>query len=342
MKEKVTLLIEFILQQMKLSYKNNKNKPYIGCQNPVSYVSKNEDREYSATWYKTSGNLRVFNGDTINGKNFIPFKEVCSYLGFKYEYEKIMGEEIEDINVLYRKTNTIKKVVDSKSAPKEIEIDEKNYKECSDYLKNRKIKLVEGLIEPCVLEFEGKYGKFMVNYIAFRYPNGFAKYRVISNVNKKSRFLSFGGAGYRDFYKIRNNSSDSVLLIEGEIEGWTCSYYIDSDIYGLHNLNSLPETDSLKKYKQVICSIDYDKFDKVSWGLYERLVELCDKDAEIIIRPKLLIWKDEDFLDLDYNDLHKEGKLNKEIIETGLLSKHDIKKDVERFDFFRENVLTSN
>ena len=346
MEEKTTLLIEFILQDMGLSYENKKHSKAIACQNPVTHCIGGIDSHYSGYWYKRSGNMRSFNGDLINNSDFMTMKELCKFLGYENEYYKIMNEKIEDINVLYRRTNTVKKALESKSATTEVGIDFENYEKCVRYLQTRKIEPVEGLIEPTMLEFDGKYGKFKQPYIGFRYENGFTKYRNINNGNPKARFLSFGGEGYRDFFKVRVNNTKTCHLMEGEMCARSASYYLTDDVMATHNLMAIPKTDSLKGYNKVVCSVDNDKYWKICWGLYDNLKEICDEGTEIVIKPKLMIYyKDAyDFEHVnslgdkqgrDYNDLHIASKLDKVTIETSLLSKSDISGDIESFEFLR-------
>ena len=347
MEEKITLLIEFILQSLELDYTNRVNSSFIVTQNPITHHNGSTDQTHSASFNKSTGTLTCFNGDTLDGNKSVSLEKVCSYLGFQDEYKEILNKDIEDINILYRRTNTIKKVDKAKNPPKEVDLTEDELEKCNKYLSDRGVSSILGLCEPVGLEFDGKYGKFKALYIAFRYPNGFSKYRSIYNSNKKTRFLSFGGDGYKELYCVRNNGSVKAWIGEGETEMLSISQYIDEDVYAMHNLDSIPERCDLSQYDEVTVMIDNDKYDKVAWKLYKEIVKCCHIGAKITIRPKLNIWYSGKWdyqhvdcngkkQDRDFNDLHKEGRLTKDIIETGLLSESDILGNVEKFAFLRK------
>ena len=241
------------------------------------------------------------------------------------------------IDTFYSSNNIDRKKVTNKEPPVEKDISKKDYDRCKKYLEERKIDIIKGLIEPTIVEFSGKYGKYKKPYIAMRYPNGFTKFRSIDkDCPKSSRFISFGADGYKEFFNIRENGTDTLFLTEGELEGLSLINYTDNDIKAMHNLNSIPNTVSLKKYKRIEVLIDYDKFYNVNLELYCKIKKICNSDTEITIRPKLIICFDGKFdTNLDYNEFLKQGTLNTCLVETGRLSEFDIpnKDMVDRFDF---------
>jgi len=345
MNKRVSALIEYILHDMELGYDHKVG--YFHCSNPISAKNGKKDRSYSAQWNNKYGGLTVWNGDTINGKTHISFNEVVSYLGYQDKYEEIMGTKHFHINSFYSENKLKRKKVVDKNPPKEVDIDPKHYKLCEEYLQSRGLEVIAGLIEPANVEFVGKFGTFHKPYIAMRYSGGFNKYRYIHSKNKKDRFISFGGNGYESFFEMRRDGSDKVFLIEGESEAYSISKYVEDDILSMHNLNTVPSNITYE-YKEVVILIDSGKFNEVSWGLYKK-VKPCFPNARVSIRPKLIIWYDgkydyEGYKEYDFNDLHKEGKLTSDIVETGLLSKDDIdcwkyREEYKKAGYDPENMI---
>ncbi len=137
--------------------------------------------------------------------------------------------------------------------------------------------------------------------IGFKYMCDYTKYRICFEQQKKYRFRSSGK--YENFFKVRQNYTDTLYIVEGEIEGLTIAQYIDDDILCIHNTNSFPSDYSeIKKYKNVIIKIDYDRFEdnKKAFSKY---------GANIITDYKI-----QDNTE-DYNSLHTSNKLTKQIIQ---------------------------
>ena len=150
-----------------------------------------------------------------------------------------------------------------------------------------------------------EYGNYKKPAIAFDYKNGFIKYRLIFEVDKKYRFRAYGK--YKDFYKVRQNFSDTCILVEGELEGLTISKYIDCDILCMHNTNTLPSEDSinnLSKYKNIIVKIDKDYYDQ-NKKVFDKIKNVC---LNVIVD-----YKTEDIAE-DYNSLDQKDMLTKELI----------------------------
>jgi len=335
--------IEYILQKENIDYESRSKYFYI--QNPISLKNGNSDNNKSAAWYKKSGNLKVFNADTINGKDFISIQELVSYMGWNLDYEKIMKLSIEELKSFYTKNNIKKKKEKPINPPIEVEISESDKKKCLKYMEDRGILGFDDICYPTSTKIFTKNGShFIKSGICFKYPNGFKKIRYLTN-DKKYRFISFGGGGYREFYTIRKDGNKKLILVEGESCGISVAKHVKVDVKCMMNLKNIPDTNSLEDYEEILVLIDHDKFYSVCQGLYKNLVKICNIGCNIEIRPKLMIWLDAGFKAMwdyrtDFNDLHKRGFLDEETIMTGFLSEKSIEKMKKSVD--KNNIMWYN
>jgi len=344
MSKKITALIEYILCDMNLPY--DKKTKYFHCSNPITAKTGGLDKSYSAQWDRKTGGIKIWNGDTINSKTYIPLNEIISFLEYQDIHKEITGISNFNSKVFYSENKVNKKKTINKTPPKEVDITESLYNECINYLRGRNLEIVKNLIEPCAIEFDGKYGKFKAPYIAMRYPNGFAKYRNIRSKSKKDRFISFGADGYKEFFTVRKNGTKKLKLIEGEFEAVCMSNYTNDDVKAMHNLNTIPN--NIKHYyEEVEVLIDHGKFYEVTEltngkNIFYNKLQAVFPNANIIIRPKLYIWfngswdyNGKNQREYDFNDFHKHNKLTSNIVETGQLSSSDIynKKTLNKYEF---------
>lgn len=321
----------------------------IGKDYYITYSPISEDKNtMSCIIFKETGNLKLFNGtisldnktyttltlttwlrgtkvglkyyidkvifdNYINRKTFIDYIEYCknrvmSLCSPNNRFEKIRKilykNYILDIDIIglnVSKTNIKKEIKKPKQVKIDTEIVEPNEiekKYLDKYILQRGLPKLS--IKYKVIVYNGIYRK---PSLYFKYPCGFEKYRIAFEKEKTNRFRSSGR--YNSLYEVRRNNSKTVYLVEGEIEGITISQYIQDDILCLHNTNSLPNNlEQLKNYNRIIVKIDKDKFLE-NKKAFVKLSDIC----ETIIDYKIDSFK-------DYNDLHKEKKLTKEIIET--------------------------
>lgn len=181
------------------------------------------------------------------------------------------------------------------------EADEYETELIEKYVESRGLKLpIMKNAEAKVVVYNGIYRK---PAICFNYMCDFRKFRVVFEGEKKNRFRALGK--YTNFFEVRlSNNSDTLYVVEGEIEGITISKYIDDDIVSIHNTNSLPaEYEKLfSKYKKIVVKIDKDRFE-------DNYKAFLGKHNNIIIDYKV------DDPTKDYNDLHKNGTLTLDIIK---------------------------
>ena len=136
--------------------------------------------------------------------------------------------------------------------------------------------------------------------LCFHYEEGFYKYRIIFERDKKYRFRSNGT--YKNFFIARKNNTKKLYIVEGEIEALSILDYIEDDVFAIHNTNSLPSNLSLiDGYDEIVVKIDKDR--------YEENKKAFDKLSRTIVDYKV------DHAVDDYNDLLIKNKLTKEIIE---------------------------
>lgn len=141
--------------------------------------------------------------------------------------------------------------------------------------------------------------------IAFHYGGDFTKCRMIFETEKQYRFRSFGK--YEDFFYVRQNNSDTLYVIEGEIEALSVAEILEEgDIVAIHNTNSLPTNLSLfEKYNKIIIKIDKDRYEE------NKNAFNCKYSNKIIVDYKI-----DDDSGIDYNDLFAEKLLTQDIIKT--------------------------
>jgi hypothetical protein len=181
------------------------------------------------------------------------------------------------------------------------EADEYEVRLVEEYIESRGLKLsIIKNVEAKVVVYNGIYRKPAV---CFNYMCDFRKFRIIFESEKKNRFRALGK--YSDFFEVRlSNNSDTLYVVEGEIEGITISKYINDDIVAIHNTNSLPiEYEKLfSKYKKVIVKIDKDRFK-------DNYKAFLGKHSNIIVDYKI------NDSTKDYNDLHREQTLTSDMIK---------------------------
>ena len=314
--------IEYILQKNNIEYVkriSERGSTYFHCQNPISIRNGNMDKSKSASWYSKSGKLSVYNADTINHDSIIPIHTLVSYMGWNNEFKAITNMSVGDIKTLYSKNNIkVSKVeksntVEEKPTKNELSI-------CSDYIKSRGLSFQDDLVDPTVLVTNKEWRR---PAIAFRYPNGFNKYRVVTE-NKKFRYMSKGQ--YKELFCAYGNFNNKCIITEGEICALSISQYInDYDIYALHNLKAVCKSEVFGFYDEILVLLDKDKFDAVKESVYTNIKKLTKPNSLINIRPKVLVkFRGKYDNDLDFNDLHVNNMLDKETILTGYLSKKHI------------------
>ena len=200
-------------------------------------------------------------------------------------------------NVVEQKFKRELKPVEEKTKPQIIPANPFSKMIIQKYLAKRGI-AEHDLIQPVEILWKG--GAYRSNGIKIMYPNGFEKIRVLDN--KTMRYFSNGS--YDAFFEFRNTkTTDTLYLVEGEFEAITMSYYIQDDVFAMHNVNSLPQDlSSLKSYKNIQIRIDYDEgetYDENAENILRKLADNGITNAEI--HPKL-IYKDKK---VDYNYLHQ-------------------------------------
>lgn len=301
-------LIEIILNKFDKSYKST-DKGYV-CQNPFC-----DDRNPSAIFY-LDGWLNSLNCNIIDNRNRLHIKEVCLLLGcidlyiefmmyknnvpsYKLnayreliiqdkkhkEYGKIfydLGISKSDIlGMSYMKPINPNKFIYNKPKakkipPKELSCNMNELSKCLSYMKNRKIELSK-ICYPITLLINDKY-KFPA--IKFKYPNGYAKFRLLEG---KLRYLTSTENGeYEELFESQIIGSNKAWVQEGEINSISLiNCNLDYDIYAMNNLNSLPKTNQLMKYDEVIVVIDKDKYDNVKEGLFNNIKKLTKEGCKI-------------------------------------------------------------
>lgn len=139
--------------------------------------------------------------------------------------------------------------------------------------------------------------------VEFVYNDDYRKYRVVFEQDKKNRFRSLGK--YTDFFyaRVSNTPTDTLYIIEGEIEALTVSLYTDQDVVAIHNTNSMPVNYEalVSKYNRIIVKIDKDRY-------HENYKTFLSIHQNVIVDYKV------EHPSNDYNDLHKVGELSSAIV----------------------------
>ena len=329
-----TEFIEFILQDTDISYKKRKSDGgaiYFHCQNPISIRNGNVDKSMSSAWYSRSGRLVVYNADTINHNSVIPIKMLVSYMGWNKEFKAILNMSVDEVETLYSKNNINRKKAE-KSNIIEVAPNKQEYLICKDYIKSRGLDFNDLIVEATVLVTNNEWRR---PSIAFRYPNGFNKYRVVTD-NKKFRYMSKGK--YKELFCASTDLNNKAIVLEGEFDALTIAEYIsDYDIYALHNLKAVCESEVFSFYDEILVLLDKDKFDQVRQGVETNIKKLMKWGADLTIRPKLIIkFKGKYNNEVDFNDLHVNKMLSRETVLTGYLSYEFIKnkKGFEECEYY--------
>ena len=301
-------LIEIILNKFDKKYKQT-DKGY-NCQNPFY-----NDINPSAIFY-SDGWLLSLSCNLIDNRNRLHIKEVCLLLGcielyiefmmyknnipsYKLnayreliiqdkkhkEYGKIfydLGISKSDIlGMSYMKPINPNKFIHNKpkvkkTPPKEVEQTKEEYDKCIKYMEGRKLPLLD-ICKPSTLLMNET---FRCPCIKFTYPNGYAKFRLLEG---KLRYLTSTESGeYEELFETQIIGSNKALIQEGEANSVSligCN--LDYDIYAMNNLNSLPKTNQLMKYDEVIVIIDKDKYDNVKEGLFNNMKKLTKEGCKI-------------------------------------------------------------
>jgi len=145
--------------------------------------------------------------------------------------------------------------------------------------------------------------------LSIEYKNGFRKIRMLNN--GIMRYLANKENGkYEILFEAKISNNDIAILCEGELDAISLSTVVDDyDIFGLHNVNSIPNSNKIKeqlqKYNKIIIVLDRKDCDKNKKGLMDKLTKLFFGKIEIL--PKT---PTED----DFNDYLIRGELTKENI----------------------------
>jgi len=285
-------LIEYILVELNIEY--DCRDEYIHTHNPFI-----EDSIKSCTIFYNDGTMQIYNG-CINNKSRLTLKEWCISLGFGNEYveymlkhhdipiykfnrykeliqKKAFGEyyNFKELNSfreimkeLYLKDSEVlglsssKPVVkkyNKKSERKKSKISEKKLTQSQQYnilryMSDRQLYASK----TCYPTLVNINDSFDIKAVCFEYPNGFKKYRFLSN---GLRYLSNGD--YKTLYECRVGKSNTAIISEGEIECHSLENVVDSDLYALHNVNSVSIQNNLSCYDNVVVFLDNDKYDEV-------------------------------------------------------------------------------
>ena len=302
-------LIEIILNKFDKTYKSNE-KEYI-CQNLFC-----DDRSPSAIFY-VDGWFSSLNCDIIDGRNRLHIKEVCLLLGCIDLYIEFMmyknnipsyklnayreliiqdkthkqyGKLFYDLGISksdilgmnYMKPINTNKFIHNKPKskkipPKEVEQTKLELDKCLKYISDRKL-LSSDICKPVTLLMKETY---RCPCIKFTYPNGYSKFRLLEG---DLRYLTSTENGeYEKLFEAKINSTiNKALVIEGEINSLSISQCdLGYNIYAMNNLNSLPKTEQLINYDEVIVIIDKDKFENVKDGLYTNIKKLTKSDCVV-------------------------------------------------------------
>jgi len=335
-------------------YKNVINKTkYFQISNPFV-----EDKNPSCCVYKKSGLMRLYNAD-VNGKNKLEIYEWSKLLGVYNEYvdylcqyyemslnefmqndslvKRYKVKEIEEHEEIDFYTNKLTKLQSLPTTEcEEVKLSDFEREKALDYIHSLNLKEYDGL-RPCRLRIFAEDYESYRTAIAFDYKNSsYIKYRYLVD-SKRNRFRGYGK--YDNYYTAQYNNTKDCYVIEGEKEAIIVSKFTDIDVYGLSG-TSLPDNKTtLKRYKNITVMLDYDRY----WERYKSI--LCElqetyPNSNVVVRPKVLVcFNDEIDKKFDFGEFYKHGKLNKSIVENGLLSVSDIpdKNLLEKFKLLLDN-----
>ena len=198
------------------------------------------------------------------------------------------------INKYNKKSNKKK----SKIVEKDLTNKDKNA--ILQYMKKRKL----GVSESCYPTIVNINDLFDIKAICFKYPNGFKKFRLLSN---GLRYLSLGN--YETLYEVRVNKTKTLIICEGEIEAHSLESVAKCDLMALHNVNSVKIQNDFSSYINVIVLLDNDKYEEVKERVLKDIKSFIDCNIKIL--PK-------------FNSSNKALDLNSFLIKEGeeSLKKH--------------------
>jgi len=352
----------------KLEYNKRSDKvavpkdKYMLISNPFT-----KDHCPSSAIYSRSGLMRLYNS-SVEGKDKLEiyewtkmlglYEDYVSYLAKHYElshgellsnkhlcemYKISDVDRVQDIDFTVNKLKAGKPKSTSKC--EEVELKSYDIKKGRKYLKE--IGLTEEDCDIVRLRQYTNEWETEKTAIAFRYTTcDFTKYRFITK-EKKFRFRASGR--FDSYYIAKLNSGNRVYITEAEKEAKIVSKYVDCSVLGISGTKLPDDTEHclLASFEEIILMLDFDCWldDKLDiLGMYEKL-RLQNATAKITVRPKLFcVFNGEMITEYDFGDLHKEGKLTSDIVETGLLSKDDIdcwkyREEYKRAGYDPENMI---
>ena len=246
-------------------------------------------------------------------KDYIKNKMLNIPQKYNRHFEEIRKEfykrYILDIDVIALNTNFVSEVrkIPASKKPKVVE-SSTEYMDCTkleteavgEYLKKRGLKLSIKEKRDNVLFKTIVYNDtYRKPSVCFSYEDGFFKYRLIHETDKRYRFRSKGR--YQNFFIARRNNTKKLYIVEGEIEALSILDFITDDVFAIHNTNSLPSNLSLLEgYSEIVIKIDADRYEE-NKKAFSKIN--CIVDFKTFEEGK------------DYNDLLIENKLSKQIIE---------------------------
>ncbi len=208
-------------------------------------------------------------------------------------------------NEYKKKEKTIKKTMDI------IEPNDFFKIRCNNYISRRKLSFTE-TIKPVVMKFHSSNNT--TPGICIYYPNGFKKIRLLDG---NVRYLTDTSDGkYECLYPANIVGSETAYVVEGEFESVVLSKYVNDDVYALHNTSSVPKTNQLTNYKNIIVKLDFDKFNENKEFILEKIKAIAPYSI-VTISPKVEALTADGKKMFDYNDLHIAGKME-DFLKNGL------------------------
>lgn len=211
--------------------------------------------------------------ENYNFKQFNKFRKLFKSVNI-YESDIINIDTIKKTNIDKFSVKNRKKK--RKSEIIELELNAREYSECLAYLKNRKLSLIKGKIEPIKLKFSSG---FEIISIAIRYANGFTKYRMLQ---EGFRYVSKGS--FKELFIVKEVEDNKIAIVgEGEFEMESLIKVCPYSIYAMHNCNSIVDLDFLERHERIIVLLDGDSYYKNLNGLRKKLKDrFPDKKINVI------------------------------------------------------------
>ena len=258
-------------------------------------------KRFSSMTRREKGMLKQFK-DIFHKKYFLTIKDVL-------DREKISG---------YKRSDSFKpKKKAIKTDVKVYDPMDKHVELIKNYMKYRGIPESSN-VEMVTVEVNNFIKKAAV---CFKYPNGFRKLRFIGywddklgkyvDINKKFKFMANSDLGeYQELYEIRKNGSRTVIVCEGETEGFMVAKYIEnSDVFTLHNAVAIADKSKvLNEYDRIFLFVDLDRYNDIKDGMKKALGERCS--GEVRVLPKFnqamheRICEALNVKNIDFNDLY--------------------------------------